>query len=176
MQRTTRAITALTLSALFLAACARTGIGGGSTSSSSSSALPESSGSATASMPAASGEATANQRVDVGALAANPDSYENQNVTVLARVDKVLVDGTAFLTSPSASEDGQFAVVVKPDAAVDKDIAQGAVVWVDGTLVGFTAAKLADAGVDVTPQQLAGFKGEWVFVADAIRDPLANDG
>ena len=173
MQRTTRAITTLTLSALFLAACARTGTGGGGTSSS---ALPESSGSATATTPAASGEATANQRIDIGALAANPDSYENQNVTVLARVDKVLVDGTVFLTSPSASEEGQFAVVVKPDATIDKDLAQGAVVWVDGTLVGFTAAKLADAGVDVTPQQIAGFKGEWVLVADAIRDPLANDG
>ena len=172
MQRTTRAITTLIFSALILAACARPGTGGGTTSS----ALPESSGSATASMPAASGEATATQRVDIGALAANPDSFEGQNVTVLARVDKVLVDGTAFLTSPSASEQGQFAVVIKPDATIDKDIAEGTVVWVDGTLVGFTAEHLSDAGVDVTPEQLGGFKGEWVLVADAIRDPLANDG
>ena len=93
MNRSTRAITTIIFSALFLAACARTGTGGGGTSSSS--ALPESSGSATASMPAASGEATANERIDIGALAANPDSYEGQDVTVLARVDKVLVDGSA---------------------------------------------------------------------------------
>jgi hypothetical protein len=174
MNRTTRAITTIILSALFLAACARTGTGGGGTSSSS--ALPASSGSATASMPAASGEATASQRIDIGALAANPDSYEGQDVTVLARVDKVLVDGSAFLTSPSASEDGQFAVVIKPDAAVAKDPTEGSVLWVDGTLVGFTAEKLADAGIDITPEQLAGFNGEWVLIAKAIRDPLSSDG
>lgn len=173
MQRTARAITTLILSALILAACARTGTGGGGTTSS---ALPESSGSAAASMPAASKGATATQRVDIGGLAANPDSFEGQNITVLARVDKVLVDGTAFLTSPSASETGQFAVVVKPDATVDKDLVEGAVVWVDGTLVGLTDQDLSNAGVDVTPQQLNGFKGEWVLIADAIRDPLANDG
>ena len=172
MQRTARAITTLFLSALFLAACARTGTGGGGTSS----ALPESSGAASPSMPAASDEATAAQRVDIGALAADPESFEGQSLTVLARVDKVLVDGTAFLTSPSASEEGQFAVVIKPEATVDKDIVEGSVVWVDGTLVGFTAQSLSDAGLDVTPEQLSGFGGEWVLVADAIRDPLAGDG
>jgi hypothetical protein len=170
MQRTTRSITTLTLCALFLGACARTGTGGGGTSP----ARPESSGSAMASMPAASGEATANHRVDIGALAGDPDSHEGQTVTVLARVDKVLVDGTAFVTSPAASEAGQFAVVIRPDATVDKNPTEGTVVWVDGTLVGFTAEHLSDAGVHVTPDQLNGFEGEWVLVADAIRDPLAS--
>lgn len=173
MQRTARAITTLTVSAFLLAACAATGTGGGDTSTSAS---PASSGGATASMPAASGDATGVQRVDIGALAADPEGFANQRVTVLARVDQLLVDGAAFLTSPSASEEGQFAVVIKPDATVDKDLREGAVVWVDGTLVGFTADQLSQAGVDVTPDQLSGFDGEWVLVADAIRDPLATDG
>ena len=46
----------------------------------------------------------------------------------------------------------------------------------DGTLVGFTADKLADAGIDLTPDQLAGFHGEWVLIANAIRDPLSSRG
>jgi hypothetical protein len=172
MQRKTRVLTTLTLSALLLAACARTGTGGGGTTSSPAGTEP--SGSATASMPAASGEATGPQRVDIGALAADPASFEGQEITVLARVDTVLVDGTAFLTSPSASEEGQFAVVVKPDATVDKEFTEGSVVWVDGTLAGFTADDLASAGVDVTPEQLGDFSGDWVLIADAIRDPLGD--
>ena len=42
----------------------------------------------------------------------------------------------------------------------------------DGTLVGFTADKLADAGIDLTPDQLAGFHGEWVLIASDPRPAI----
>ena len=35
---------------------------------------------------------------------------------------------------------------------------------------------ILEACRDLTPEQLSGFGGEWVLVADAIRDPLAGDG
>jgi hypothetical protein len=175
MHRITRAALVPAL-ILILAACAgpRTGAGG----SAGSSGLPDASGSSQpasslGSSPSASGSETGG-RVDIGVLTADPGSYEGQDVRVLARVDEVLVDGTAFLTSPSASDEGQIAVVLRPDAQVDKQPVAGSVVWVDGTVMGFTADDLQAAGVDVTPDQLSGFSGEWVIVASAIGDPLGS--
>jgi hypothetical protein len=170
MQRTRR-VAAIPALVILLAACAGPGTGAGGTGGATGSP----GASPTMASPGASG-ATSSGRVDIGALAADPDSFEGQPLTVLARVDSVLIDGTAFLTSPSGSDEGQFAVIIKPGATVDKEPTEGAVVWVDGTLVGLTAEHLADAGVDVTPEQLSGFDGEWVLLADAIRDPLGSSG
>ena len=94
---------------------------------------------------------------------------------MLARVDQVLVDGVAFLTSPSASDEGQIAVVVRPDAQIDKEIVEGTVMWVEGTVVGLTEQELSDAGLDVTLDQLGDFDGEFAVVADSITDPLATN-
>jgi hypothetical protein len=179
MQRMTR-VAGVPALVLLLAACAGPGTGaGGSTSASQApgSMTPGASvgASGMASMPAASGEAAAGGRVDIGALTADPSTYEGQTVTVLARVDEVVLEDRAFLTSPSASEDGQIAVVIKPDAQVDKAPTAGSVVWVDGTVVGFTAEDLQAAGIDLSPEELGGFNGEFVLVANAIRDPLASD-
>jgi hypothetical protein len=152
-----------------LAACAGVGTGAGS------SASPAGTGAAPSGSAPASGEAaTADHRVDIGTLGGDPASFQGQEVKVLARIDKILVDGVAFLTSPSASEEGQLAVIVRPDAQVDKDIQEGRTVWVEGTVVGFTADELESAGVDVSPDQLGDFQGEFVIVADRIGDPLAS--
>ena len=174
MHRMTRVATASAL-VLLLAACSGTGLGTGSNETAPS--VPAGSMSAepsNAAMPSASAgdESAAGQRVDMTALAADPGSYAGQEITVLARVDSILVDGTAFLTSPSGSDEDQIAVVIRPDAQLDKEIVEGGVVWVDGTVVGFTADDLSSAGVDLSPDDLGGFSGEFVLVADAIRDPL----
>jgi hypothetical protein len=87
----------------------------------------------------------------------------------------VLVDGTAFLTSPSGTEEGQFPVVVTADAPVDKEIAVGSMLWLEGSSVALTEEDLQAAGVDVSADQLGEFDGEFVFVADLVADPLAAD-
>jgi hypothetical protein len=177
MQRMTR-VAAVPALVLLLAACAGPGTGaGGSTSAAAQPSGSSSPGTgAPASMPAASGEASATPRIDIGSLTADPGAYEGQSITVLARVDEVVVDGQAFLTSPNATADGQIAVIIKPGAQVDKEPTARGVVWVDGTVVGSTAEDLQAAGVDLSADELGGYSGAFVIVADAIRDPLASDG
>ena len=175
MNRMRRAAGIITLTAL-LAACAAPGTGGGP--SEPASTVPADAGSMTqSSSPGASGpsETGASTRVDIGALSEDPSSFSGQSIKVLARVDQVLVDGVAFLTSPSASDEGQLAVLIRPDAQVDKDTVEGNVVWVEGTVVGLNEQELADAGLDVTLDQLGEFDGEFAIVADAIGDPLASN-
>lgn len=186
MHRMTR-VAALPALVLLMAACSRggTGAGGDETipslpaastpAGSSMGAMPSSSGAA---MPSASASTSVGgdetgQRVDMSTLAADPGTYEGQDITVLARVDKVLIDGTAFITSPSGTEEDQLAVIIKPDASVEADLAEGDVVYVDGTVAGFTADDLDSSGVDVSPEDLGGFDGEFIILADGIRDPLA---
>lgn len=173
MNRMRRATGFLALIAL-LAACAAPGTGGGPTepagtaapASAHASAVPD------ASDGASSGTVT---RVDIGTLAGDPSAFKGTYIKVLARVDRVLVDGAAFVTSPSATEEDQIPVIVMPDAQVEKDLAEGSVVWVEGTVIGLTEQELSDAGIDLPLDQL-GFDGEWVIVADRIADPLAGDG
>jgi hypothetical protein len=110
----------------------------------------------------------------MSALAADPGTFVGQDVTVLARVDEVVIDGGAFLTSPSGTADGQIAVIVAPDATIDKEISSGGVVWVDGTVVGFTPDDLAAAGVELSADDLGGYDGAFAIIANAIRDPLAG--
>lgn len=177
MLRMRRAAGILSFVVVLLAACAAPGTGAGGSESqpagsgdvnTSSSAAP--SGSA----PAMAEEGSVG-RVDIGVLAADPSAFEGQEIRVLARVDHVLVDGVAFLTSPSATDEGQLAVVIRPDAQVDKEIAEGGVVWVEGSVVGFSQEDLDGAGVDVSLDELGDFSGEFAIVADAIGDPLASD-
>lgn len=178
MNRMRRAAGIITLTAL-LAACAAPGTGGGASEPSGTSAAGGAdTSSANPSMSAAASGTAENgsvTRVDIGALSADPGSFSGTQIKVLARVDQVLVDGVAFLTSPSASEDGQIAVIIRPDAQVNKDVVEGSVVWVEGTVIGLTDEELTDAGLDVTLDQLGGFDGEFAVVADAISDPLASN-
>lgn len=179
MHRMHRAAGVLAL-VVALAACAAPGTGAGPTDETKasgpagSSAASEASAAASGSAPAAA-DTGADDRVDMGALAADPGAVTGEQVTVLARVDRVVVDGVAFLTSPSGTEEDQLAVIVRPEAQLDKDIAEGRVVLVDGTVVGFTAEELQSAGVDIGVDELGDFDGEFAIVADAIRDPLAGD-
>ena len=177
MNRMQRAAGIITLTAL-LAACAAPGTGGGATEPAGSSAagIGEAASSNPSMSPAASANAEAGSatRVDIGALSDDPSSFNGQQIKVLARIDQVLVDGVAFLTSPSASDEGQIAVLVRPDAQVDKDIVEGGVVWVEGTVIGLTDQELSDAGLDFSLDQLGDFNGDFAIVADAIGDPLAS--
>jgi hypothetical protein len=176
MHRMHRAAGLLPVIAL-LAACAAPGTGTGGAGSDASSSIPavESTAPGTTDPSGSPSEASATTRVDIGVLGADPSSFMGEEITVLARVDRVLVDGLAFLTSPSATEENQMAVVVRPDAQVDKEIAEGSMVWVDGTVIGVSEDELAQAGVDVSLDELGEFSGEFAMVADAIRDPLAGD-
>ena len=178
MNRMRRAAGILTLAAL-LAACAAPGTGGGATEPAGTSGAPTGEAASTnpSMSPAASGtsaSATA-ARVDIGAVSGDPSSFSGKQIKVLVRVDQVLVDGVAFLTSPSASDEGQIAVLIRPDAQVDKDVVQGSVVWVEGTVVGLTDQELTDAGLDFSLDQLGDFDGDFAIVADAVSDPLASN-
>ena len=174
MHRMRRAAGIITLMA-FLAACAAPGTGGGGAAASASGTAPDLASANSSNSPAASGgtDTSGTSRVDIGVLSDDPSAFSGQQIKVLARVDQVLVDGLAFVTSPSASDEGQIVVLIRPDAQLDKDIAEGNVVWVEGTVIGLTDQELSDAGLDVTPDQLGDFDGEFAFVADAITDPLA---
>lgn len=177
MNRMQRAAGIVALGAL-LAACAAPGTGGGATepSGTSGTGAADAASMNPSTSPAASATAENGAvRVDIGALSDDPSSFTGQQVKVLARVDQVLVDGVAFLTSPSASEEGQIAVIIRPDAQVDKDVVEGSVVWVEGTVVGLTDQELADAGLDFSLDQLGDFDGEYAIVADSIGDPLASN-
>jgi hypothetical protein len=174
MNRMRRAAGILALTAL-LAACAAPGTGGGATTSGSGANVVPSTNPSTSAAASAGAEAGAMTRVDIGALSDDPSAFSGEQVKVLARVDQVLVDGVAFLTSPSASEEDQIAVLVRPDAQIDKEIVEGSVVWVEGTVVGLTDQELADAGVNLSLDELGDFDGEFAIVADAIRDPLATN-
>ena len=175
MNRMRRAAGIVTLTAL-LAACAAPGTGGGATEPAGTGAADAASMNPSSS-PEASGAAETGTatRVDIGALSSDPASFTGQSIKVLARVDQVLVDGVAFLTSPSASDEDQIAVLIRPDAQVDKEIVEGTVVWVEGTVVGLTEQELSDAGLDVTLDQLGDVDGEFAIVADSISDPLASN-
>jgi hypothetical protein len=174
MNRMRRAAGILALTGL-VAACAAPGTGAGGTASGTDA---DSAASANPSMSVAASDdsaASTTTRVDIGALSDDPSAFSGQQIKVLARVDQVLVDGVAFLTSPSASEEGQIAVLVRPDAQVDKEFAEGSVVWVEGTVVGLTDQELSDAGLDISLDELGDFDGEFAIVADAISDPLAGN-
>jgi hypothetical protein len=168
MNRVHRAFGILPATVLTLAACAAPGTGGGQANETE----PGGSPSAPASAAASLAPADTLQRVDIGALSGDPVTLEGERVAVLARVDEVLVDGHAFLTSPSASEEGQIPVVLEPESQVDKEIAVGSVVWLEGSVIGLTTDELAAAGVDISPEDLGGFEGDFVFVADSVADPL----
>jgi hypothetical protein len=174
MNRMRRAAGILALTAL-LAACAAPGTGGGATTSGSGANVVPSTNPSMSAAASAGAEAGAMTRVDIGALSDDPSAFSGEQVKVLARVDQVLVDGVAFLTSPSASEEGQIPVLVRPDAQIDKEIVEGSVVWVEGTVVGLTDQELSDAGLDISLDELGDFDGQFAIVADAISDPLASN-
>lgn len=170
MDRMHRAVGILPVLALVAAACAPAGMGGGTTNESGA---PEGDTSAIPAPSASIGsEADPTQRVDIGVVAEEPAALEGQPIAVLTRVDDVLVDGRAFLTSPSASEEGQFPVVFSGDAKIGKEIAVGAVLWVEGSVVALIADDLEAAGAEISPEELGGLDGEFVFVADTVADPL----
>ncbi|MDQ2688795.1 MAG: hypothetical protein M3Y29_00785 [Chloroflexota bacterium] len=182
MQRMHRAAGILPILILALAACAAPGTGAGGAADETAPATNDDQATASSAAPAASAttdsddDAAGPERVDIGVLADDPGSFEGEEIAVLARVDEVLVDGLAFLTSPSGTEEGQFPVVVAADAQVDKEIAVGSVLWLEGTTVAFTAEELEAAGADVALDELGAFEGEFVFVANAVSDPLASGG
>lgn len=171
MHRMTRVATLMAL-VLLLAACTGSGVGLGGSPAPSTAA---SSGDASA-MPSATADAGEDSpdRVDMSTLAADPGSYLGQEIRVLARIDEVVSDGGAFLTSPSGTADGQLAVIIMPDATVGAEIAQRDVVWVEGTVVGVSAEDLHDAGVDLTPADLGGYTGEYAIIASDISDPFGG--
>jgi hypothetical protein len=133
-----------------------------------------SSGSAPSPAPSgdtATGEA---QRVDIGVLSADPEAFAGRDITLLARVDEVLVDDLAFVTSPSGTEEGRMLVVVAPDAPADKEMRPGAMFLLEGTVVAVTPEDLQAAGVDLDAEDLAAFDGQFAFVANAAGDPLGD--
>lgn len=177
MSQTSRVTVPAILGLLLVAACSGPGTGAGGSDGGSVPSGSDGAASPPASAPAsaeASASADGPQRVDIGVLAADPGAFAGQEITVLARVDEALVDGAIFLTSPSGTAEDQLAVVVRPDAQIDKEPAPGTVLWVDGAVFGVSPEDLSEAGVDVSADDLGGFEGEHVVVADALRDPLAG--
>jgi hypothetical protein len=49
-------------------------------------------------------------------------------------------------------------------------------VWLEGSVIGLTTDELAAAGVDISPDDLGGFDGDFVFLADTVADPLDRIG
>lgn len=182
MHRMHRALGILPILVLALAACAAPGTGGGGAADRTTepaTGQPAETNAAPSGTAAAGIDDTAEadvDRVDIGVLAEDPAAFEGQPVAVLARVDEVLVDGLAFMTSPSGTEENQFPVVITSDAQVEKEIEVGNVLWLEGSPVAFTTDDLEAAGADVAADELAGFDGEFVFVATSIADPLAQAG
>jgi hypothetical protein len=172
MNRVHRALGILPPLVLTLAACAAPGTGGGQLNETEFAGSPSAPASAFPSIASADTV----QRIDIGALSGDPAMVEGERVAVLARVDEVLVEGRAFLTSPSASEEGQIPVVIGPEAQVDKEIAVGGVVWLEGSVIGLTTDELGAAGVDTSPEDLGAFEGDFVFLADTVADPLDRSG
>lgn len=179
MNRMHRAAGILPILMLALAACAAPGTGGGRTDTSAEPATSPTTESSTAPSGSATVDAddaseTEIQRVDIGVLAEDPAAFEGQPVAVLARVDEILVDGLAFVTSPSGTEEGRFPVVLTGDAQVDKEIQVGSVLWLEGMPVAFTAEDLEAAGVEISADELEGLEGEFAFVASSVGDPLSQ--
>jgi hypothetical protein len=186
MHRMHRAIAVLPALVLALAACSAPGSGAGGDDDQTTEpmgSMPAATESAPASSamasgseaPMPSGEAGTANRVDMVALAEDPSSYADQSVTVLARIDEVVVDDEAFVTSPSGTDEDQLLVVLGDDARVDKDLDDGNVVWVDGTVVAIDDLESAGAELSGDDPQLADFDGDYAIVADGIRDPLGDE-
>lgn len=165
MNHIRRSFGVLPVIALVLAACAAPGTGGGD----SQSPIPSAS-------VADDGSTDDIARVDIGDLYADPAPYAGETVRILGRVDSLLVEDAAFLTSPSGEQDGLL-VVVSEDASVDKTPAERSVLWITGTVVPMTADDLATAGalVSVDDPALADVTAEYVIVASELGDPLASE-
>jgi len=168
MDHIRRTLGVIPVVALLLAACAAPGSGGGDAASPSPSAP--------ASASASDDVADAVARVDIGDLYADPAAFEGQQVRILGRVDSVLVDDAAFLTSPNGEADGLL-VVAAQDATVDKSPAARSVLWITGTVVPLTADDLAAAGAVVAADDaaLADVAGDYAIVASELKDPLAAE-
>jgi len=164
MDHIRRTLSVIPVVALLLAACAAPGSGGGDTASPSSSA------------PASDDGADAVARVDIGDLYADPAAFEGQQVRILGRVDSVLVDDAAFLTSPNGEADGLL-VVAAQDATIDKSPAERSVLWITGTVVPLTTDALATAGAVVAADDaaLADVASDYAIVATELSDPLAAE-
>jgi hypothetical protein len=167
MNRMRRAIGILPPLVLVLAACAAPGTGGGDDSSDMATT------SAAASASTASSGATG--RVDIGDLYADPAAFAGQEVTILGRVDGLVGDRGAFLTSPSGEDEGLL-VVPADDATVEKEAAQNRVLWITGIVVPFDSEALAAAwtSVGVDDPALAEYTGDYAVVATELGDPLAG--
>lgn len=169
MNRMRRAIGILPPLVLVLAACAAPGSGGGGGDDTSDMA----STSAAASASTAPSEPAG--RIDIGDLYADPAAFAGQEVTILGRVDGLVGDGGAFLTSPSGEDEGLL-VVPADDATVEKEAAQNRVLWITGIVVPFDTEALAAAGTSVGADDpaLAEYTGEYAIVATQLGDPLAG--
>ena len=186
MHRMHRALGILPVLTLLLAACAASGTGGGGASFAPDSSSARESAAASASGAAETGASTgataspADQgggadRIDIGVLTGDPGAVAGTELRVLARVDEMVADGEAFYTSPSGTDEGRFLVVLAEDARVDKEMVEGAVVWVDGTVVGGTGEELESAGA-ATTEMPSDYEGDYVLIASALADPLAGEG
>jgi hypothetical protein len=177
MHRIHRAIIVMPVLAFLIAACAAPETGGqASDAATSPSTAASADATSDASAPASpTDDAEAGPtRVDLSALAADPSAFTGGELRILARVDEVTEEDASFLTSPSASEEGQILVVLADDAELSKTLEVGSVVWVDGTLVGATSEELESAGAAAT-ELPDGYAGEYAMVASAVTDPLGGD-
>jgi hypothetical protein len=167
MNRMRRAIGILPPLVLVLAACAAPGSGGGDHSSDMAST--------SAAASASTAPSGAAGRVDIGDLYADPAAFAGQEVTILGRVDGLVGDGGAFLTSPSGEDEGLL-VVPADDATVEKEAAQNRVLWITGIVVPFDSEALAAAGTSVGADDpaLAEYAGDYAIVATELGDPLAG--
>jgi hypothetical protein len=162
MNRLRRTLGVLPVAALLLAACAAPGPGGGDPAS----PIPS----------ATDGGSAVPGRIDIGDLYADPAAFAGQEVRILGRVDTVLVEDAAFLTSPSGEENGLL-VAIADDARVDKSPVARSVLWITGTVVPLTADDLAAAGALVSADDaaIADVSGEYALVATELGDPLTDD-
>lgn len=180
MHRIHRAIFVMPVLAFLIAACAAPETGGQASDVAASPSTAASAGATTDASTDASAaaspadEATGPTRVDLSALATDPSAFTGGELRILARVDEVTADDTSFLTSPSASEEGQILVVLADDADLGKSLEVGSVVWVDGSVVGATSEELESAGAAAT-ELPDGYEGEYAIVASAVTDPLGDD-
>jgi predicted small integral membrane protein len=114
------------------------------------------------------------EEVDVAAVVAEPERYAGQTVRVEGGFGEVIADNVFTLTGPEG-EDGLL--VVGEDTGGFDEVERGRTVRVEGTVLGFDAEALRDAGVelgeDIDAASLEGRLTIIPTVVDVLDEPEA---
>ena len=108
--------------------------------------------------------------VAASSVAANPDSYINEFVTLTGAVEANLTQTSFSVDQDKTKSTGKEVLVIAP--TMQKQAEQNGYVTVIGQLVKFdekeVAAKLKDYKLDLSPADIAKYKGKPVVLATAV--------